>query len=123
MGEFNAGKWILALSIYFIALFTITLAAINIGTEYDVDSSGMYAKGDFGGETDPGGFANVTLDDATSSNMDTVFGAIGFLTGFGSDKIGLGTPAAWNWLISFFLFYLPLVALIWALYMALPFLH
>lgn len=62
----------------------------------------------------------------TSGVMDNNFdwssvkNTIGFLSGF---RAGLGIPAGFRWVFSFIFFWIPGFMLIWAIYMALPFLH
>jgi hypothetical protein len=58
----------------------------------------------------------------TSDNFDwsVVKNTIGFMAGFSFDA---GIPSGWHFLFSFIFIWLPFFMLMWAVYMAIPFMH
>lgn len=119
MGEFNAGKWIIGLSIYFFLFFLIVTSVISGLDEVGEDRDDLYV-------TDPGFIldGNQTVP-GTVTNTDTVSwdnirDSIGVMTGFNAQ---IGLPGTYQFIFSFIFFWIPLMMLLWALYMALPFLH
>jgi len=129
MGKFDAGRWIIVLGIYFFSLFLVTTAVINSQSYLGYDASDLNVKdtGFLTSATDPDGrglnYRNVTFTDTSSANMNSIFDSIGFLTGFGADTVSYGIPSGWVWVFSIILFWIPMFMLLWAIYMALPFLH
>jgi len=63
--------------------------------------------------------AEEQADSINSNNLNTFWDSIKFIVTFRAN-FGLGS---YNWLISFLLFYIPMLMLLWCIYMALPFLH
>lgn len=59
---------------------------------------------------------------SSSDNLDwsIIRDSIGIMTGFNAS---LGLPGAFQFIFSFFFFWIPFLALLWAVYMALPFVH
>jgi len=126
MGEFNAGVWIVSLSLYFVILFLIVNASLNMALEYGIDDDDISAEdtGFFSADgTGAGSYQNVTIDSGSTANMNTFFESIKFLTGLGGTSIQLGEPSQFSWIFRFILFYIPLLMLIWSVYMALPIIH
>ena len=74
-------------------------------------------------------WTDFTSDGATSTQLDDSFDwsavkdTVGFLSGFGSGGISLGIPGSFRWIFAFLFFWIPGFALLWAIYMAIPFLH
>ena len=128
MGEFSAGKWIIGLFIYFFVFYIITLSIVNT-----VDDSGVHFA-------DPGFGSSIqnetAIDDMTFGGNETGIdysntevsytgwkATLSIMTGINSNNISIGVPAQWQFIFSFFLFWLPFMMLIWAIYMAIPFFH
>lgn len=128
MGSFSSGRWIVGLFIYFFLFFTVTYSVIN-----EVDDTDISFK-------DPG-FGSQVQNESTSDEIDfsgnssgidysqtesTYSGwkaTIAVITGINSANVQLGVPSEWQFVFSFFLFWLPFLMLIWSIYMAIPFFH
>lgn len=193
MGEFEAGKWILGLSIYFFMFFLVVTAVTLGGAEMGIDTSsvsvndpGFYnlqnqfqniGTGTCSGlpygfvhcsyiksasvevcSAIPGCSYNASMDKCqgthnisscyeldnnqtqcgvlgctwtnrtfpsqvsqdSSLDWSVIRNSIGVMAGFNAN---LGMPGQYQFIMSFFLFWLPFTALLWAIYMALPFVH
>ena len=192
MGEFQSGKWVIGLSIYFFIFFLILYSTINaaaeIGVDHDLSVSDPgfqtditpYTSGtctgniglldsfwctripniqsnetctlisgcSWDGEVCVGSINLVTDCDSYNqtycellepngcvwnededssvdptdaiSPVSGLTESIKFLFGFNAR---LGMPGAYQFIISFFFFWIPFMALLWSLYMSLPFLH
>lgn len=190
MGEFNAGKWIIGLCVYFFVFFVVVMGVIN-GLTSMGESTGGLSVNDPGFETASNQFTNLgngctglpsgptcdfivgatpdvcalvpgcsynatyevcqgdhnvtacgsVADDAAcvvlgctlvtgtfpsqTSNSDdfdwsTIRDSLGLMTGFSAN---VALPGGFQFMFSFVFFYLPFFALLWAVYMALPFIH
>lgn len=127
MGEFKAGQWIIMLLVYFTLLFIIVYC-VRLGfTESESAQQLVYDDPGYGaasaatnqiGSQDPAGSVSTG-----SPGMSNIVAALSVMTAVNSDNVHIGIPAAWHWLFSFFLFYIPFTMLLWAIYMALPILH
>lgn len=121
MGEFQAGKWILGLSIYFFAYFLILLAITNLAIAHGVDHSGITANdpgfGVYSGNTSySGGSASDTV------SINPIRETIGFMFTF-QNNVFINSGSQFQFVFMFFFTYIPLFVLIFSLYMILPFAH
>lgn len=66
------------------------------------------------------GIESTTVSPTQSASNKGVVNTIGFLFGFNAT---LGIPPSYQFIISFLFFWLPFFAMIWSVYMAIPFLH
>lgn len=62
----------------------------------------------------------ASIDPTAKFDWSTVKNTIGIMTGFSAN---IGMPGAFVFIYSFLFFWIELFALLWAIYMALPFLH
>ena len=62
----------------------------------------------------------ATVDPDDTFDWSSVKNTIGVMSGFSAD---IGIPSAFQWIFSFIFFWVPFFALLWAVYMALPFVH
>ena len=128
MGEFESGRWLIGLSIYFFIFFLLVGATIQIGNEYDtVDTGGVYQTGitfdENGTYAAAGGISDINGTDAGKVDVGVIVSSLSFASGVGTEQIGIGLPPAWQFLFSFIFFWIPAMMFLFAVYMALPFLH
>ena len=123
MGQFNAGTWIVGLLIYFTLFFTIVYCVAAA-----VPTSGV-SYSDPGYGASPSQSTSITDINSSGSvststpGMSNVMTTLSIITGVGSGSYQIGMPGGWDWLFSFFMFYLPFFMLLWSIYMALPIIH
>lgn len=65
----------------------------------------------------------VTVDPNEQYSMGSVSQTIAVITGIGYNSANLGMPASWAFVGQFLIFWIPFFMLLWAIYMALPFVH
>lgn len=121
MGQFAAGPWFIGLLIYFFAFFVIVNYVIAGASDLGIDSGYEF--------NDPGftSTANTTITTeaaaADTGSFAFFWDTISFMTGIGADDVSIGIPGAYQYMFSVLFFWLPLLMMLWAGWMALPFLH
>ena len=195
MGQFESGRWVLGLSLYFFGFFIIMISIISSANELDIEHDASVADIGFQSELNPytDGVCTGTLSyfdllfcdldgtdtnescsiigcdwdgtDCTGSVNSTLIpspscvlitnrticevleedgcrwidrdeedyidpnsgysnggfvNTIKFLFGFDAN---IGIPRTYQFIISFIFFWIPFTALLWSIYMSLPFLH
>jgi len=122
MGKFESGHWIIGLSLYFFMFFIVVNAAISLLDYYNVENNLRFDDTGFGSEGQIyDGNTSVSPDDSYS--FDTFLDSISIITGVGAGNVEIGVPAEYKYIFSFIFFWLPFLALSWAIYMALPWVH
>ena len=120
MGQFPAGRWFVGLLLYFFIFFIIVNYVGTAAAEYGID----------GVEFDDPGFSdlvntsvNTSAAAADTGSWSSFWDTISFMTGIGAEDVEIGLPGAYQYIFSFLFFWIELVMLIWAGWMALPFFH
>ena len=129
MGEFEAGKWIISLTLYFFLFFLIVFSVIE-GSVDDVDDV-VFSNPGFAGVSTPenvdSSFSSVNDSGIDYGDTDvsysTFTSTLAVITGINSAKVKIGMPATFRWIFSFILFWIPFIIFVWSIYMALPIIH
>lgn len=69
-----------------------------------------------------GSFQN-SVDPSKAFDWSTVRNSLGIMTGISATGVNIGMPGAFRFIFYFLFFWIPLFALVYSVYMALPFLH
>lgn len=64
-----------------------------------------------------------TVDPVEPASMSVVKTTFSLMTGIGAEDVNIGIPTGFTYVFAFVFFWIPFVVMLWALYMALPFLH
>lgn len=126
MGSFSSGTWAILLIVYFLGFFLVTYSIVN-GMP-DADTSGIQFSDPGFGSTPAADFtvAGQTAADSfgtESPGMSSIMTSLKIMTGINAGSVSIGIPTGWKWLFSFLFFWIPFFALLWAIYMAIPFFH
>lgn len=129
MGEFKSGIWIFYLILYFVAIIFITMWTLNLSDEYNlnnenihIDSGGLFTS-NINTNNNLNNISQTQYSADSKISLKTFMQSISFLSGLNSNNNNLGTPSSLNIYISLFIFWIPGILLLWAVYMALPFMH
>lgn len=121
MGQFESGRWISILLLYFFFLFLITFCITGMmGESQPSNPFGTSAP------TDGSSFSANNTDvnfDSASTSYSNFKASIAILTGFDVGEYGSSMPSDWAFVFSFLVFWIPAFMLAWSIYMALPWVH
>jgi len=122
MGEFQAGKWITVLLLYFFVLFIIINYAIATSNHFGLDTSARFNDPGFGSES-----INISTPNSASAadtaDMSSIKSSLAVITGINAANVSIGIPTAFIYIFSFLFFWIEFFMLLFATYMALPFFH
>jgi hypothetical protein len=127
MGDFNSGKWIVGLLMYFTVMFLVVYC-VKAGMPDSTTAQNMqYSDPGYGSTIQLnktiGGVSSTDSVGTSTPGMSNIMGTLSILTGIGSGSYSIGIPAMWAWLFSFIFFYIPFFMLLWSIYMAIPIIH
>jgi len=122
LGEFQAGKWITILLLYFFGLFVVINYVIAASIDYGITTDARFADPGFGSED-----VNLSTPDTATltdtASMTSVKTSLAVITGISASDVSIGLPAAFIYIFSFLFFWIEFFMLLWSIYMAIPFFH
>ena len=122
MGEFQAGKWIMLLLLYFFTLFVIVNYTVEASNDYGIDTTARFADPGFGRES-----VNISTPNTASltdtADMSGIKTSLAVITGINAGNVSIGIPTGFIYMFSFLFFWIEFIMLLWSIYMALPFFH
>jgi len=125
MGDFQAGKWIVGLLLYYFLLFTIVSFTVQANNDYGNNVALTYNDPGFShvqGYTDLTG-DNETINADTDYDSGTIKETLSFITGINASSVNFGIPTWLIYIFSFMFFWIEAFMLGFSIYMILPFLH
>jgi len=125
MGDFQAGKWIIGLLMYYFFLFTIVSFVVTASNDYDINNDLSYNDPGFGVVD---GYVDLTGDNSTISadsdyDSSTIKQTLSFVTGINASSVNFGVPTWIIYIFSFMFFWIEAFMLGFSIYMILPFMH
>ena len=122
MGEFQAGKWIILLLLYFFTLFIIVNYTVQASNNYGIDIDARFADPGFGSKN-----INLSTPDSASAadtaSMTGIKTSLAVITGINAEDVSIGIPTGYIYIFAFLFFWIEFIMLLWSLYMAIPFFH
>ena len=122
MGEFQAGKWIILLLLYFFTLFIIVNYTVQASNDYGIDTDARFADPGFGSKN-----INLSTPDSASAadtaSMTGIKTSLAVITGINAEDVSIGIPTGYIYIFAFLFFWIEFIMLLWSLYMALSFFH
>ena len=121
MVSFDSGRWIVLLGVYFFSFFLIVFGIINANAEIGFTDSDISVDNTFIAHTASFNDTGESLADNPEGGFSQVTSSLAVMTGINAESVDIGFPSWAQFIFSFFLFWIPLVMLVWAIYTAIPF--